>query len=40
MDAIIGKDGIVRQTLLGLKMSHKEGQLQTFTAVMFTNTKG
>lgn len=31
---------IVRQTLLSLKMGHKEGQLYTFTAVMFTNTKG
>lgn len=34
------KEGIVRQTLLSLKMGHKEGQLYTFTAVMFTNTKG
>lgn len=34
------KESIVRQTLLSLKMSHKEAQLYTFTAVMFTNTKG
>lgn len=30
----------MRQTLLSLKMGHKEGQLYTFIAVMFTNTKG
>lgn len=34
------KASIARQTLLSLKMGHKEGQLYTFTAVMFTNTKG
>lgn len=34
------KESIVRRTLLSLKMGHKEGQLYTFTAVMFSNTKG
>lgn len=35
-----GKKSIVRLTLLSLKIGHKEGWFYTFTAVMFTNTKG
>lgn len=33
------KKGIMRKTLLSLKMGHKEGQLYSFTALVFNNTK-